>query len=1062
MGTATPLSAAPDWGTLPPENLPRLTVRWLDRDQARVFAVEGERYRCRVALDPARIEAIEVDGRDLLGPEGISFGFTTAEGAEYVPAPLGLTPDWQVWRGRGWAPATSSRARMNVWSCGPHYWDAHVLDIPFLPASELEALAAAATEPPLLEWRFDRDTTDWEALNHCTGFGLANGCLVVSYEGEDPYFQSPPIDVPGPVEVRLRVRSLTAGHAALYWAADDGAYRGDQHAIVAVREGTDFQDLRIPLPVQGRLKRLRIDPPGSFGRFEIQSADILPRPAPGGKLRPIRGEVVFHAFPNRLNLEFRLEPQPDDPVPAAAAWRAGTTPARVEALHGRPVLCPENAAILATTDARFDTDTGSWQAPLTGLRPGTWWTLRPRVADVPLPDLFRDECMPFLAARVEVRDGHWRGYDAPSGLYLVDAAMAPPAYSFNAAFDNPNRRIAVTLRLRGDEHPRAMVIKCASGTGILPATVLTDEHGFLLPTPVQSCKNFAGEREEPDDAAYGDAYFPITLQPNQERSFQVVHLFQRWGDHALKQVTSIRFFHIYWHLSTGVSETTCFTIPAMLLNGEYVRIPDYRPYSGPFWAGQPQHDCLSWPGLLQYRSGGERVRLLYDSTAFESIAPNLARFTMHFRSSDDAATVRVTAMEIPHSDETRTFLSLRCDWHRTATVDGDARNTFRWLNVNDKKRPRMLLSSDPEGRTRSRLADAPEGLRLQAELLRGPFPFLGTHGMAGSQGAREYHSFVLVRAFRARLGGQDQDAPAASAEYSNRNGNYWFGAPQETLTLRPADFIEADLMLMPHAEAVEPDLKPERERLRFGSEGPRIGEVTVGRKVSDFPATVSAENEVARFTIEGGLDALPIVVKGFRHWGVPLLWQNDIWQNQQAHGGDGYQVNPDGEGTYRFVFLVPLRHGMRPNLTVTRAECSSGIATVRDRNGFPEIEARTPGEFRLKAPALFAPGTNRLTEANDIVDFTGSGASVRAVPVSAQVKGNGTVTVEECSGEGFRATVSGEMTMNLSRLERHARYEVTVDTNRETRDAGRDGLLTLTLGPGQHTVAVRKTAADRP
>ena len=50
---------------------------------------------------------------------------------------------------------------------------------------------------------------------------------------------------------------------------------------------------------------------------------------------------------------------------------------------------------------------------------------------------------------------------------------------------------------------------------------------------------------------------------------------------------------------------------------------------------------------------------MYRRTDFHSIAPNLARFTMHFRTSDDAANMRVEVIEIPQTDEARTFLRLR-------------------------------------------------------------------------------------------------------------------------------------------------------------------------------------------------------------------------------------------------------------------------------------------------------------------------------------------------------------------------------------------------------------------
>lgn len=63
----------------------------------------------------------------------------------------------------------------------------------------------------LATWTFDRGLEGWSDPQQCTRFAVANGVLNIIYEGRDPQFNSPPISVPGPVDVRLRVRSLTGG-----------------------------------------------------------------------------------------------------------------------------------------------------------------------------------------------------------------------------------------------------------------------------------------------------------------------------------------------------------------------------------------------------------------------------------------------------------------------------------------------------------------------------------------------------------------------------------------------------------------------------------------------------------------------------------------------------------------------------------------------------------------------------------------------------------------------------------------------------------------------------------
>lgn len=1026
-----------------PEGLPRVTVRWLDVDKSGRFAAEGERYSCRIGLRPARIDALTVDGQNLL-PKGLQLGFVDEAGERYVVCPSRLVPDWDTWQGQKWKPARSAKARMNVWRSGPYYWDAHVLDIPFVRVADL-AKAKPIDAQPLQTWDFADGRSGWEGLNQCQTFAVKDGVLVVGYEGNDPYFQAPPVSLPKTpsLVVRIRLRG-SGGGMALYWMEEGQAgYDGNHVTIARVGRSDEWHEVEIPFKTKGALRRIRLDPPGVSGRIEIDRVQILPGPAMPD-LKPVRGELVFHTYADRLQVEFRLDAEEGRPRPVQARWLAPSSGSVIQVAN-RPVLQGSGVAVLGVAGTTFAED-GVWSGPLIGDRPGCWWVVRPALAD--LGATFREELDPLPATSVEVQNGHWLGYDAPSGLYLMDSIAQGSAYSFNSAYDNPLRRQSIPIQIQAGNRHRRLTIRAASRAGILPATVLADDRGFMLPTPVLSCKNFAGEREEPDDSAFGEAYFPVEIPADTTRSFQILHLFQNWGNHMLQQVTSIRFFHIYWHLSQGVSETTCFTIPWMRMNDAYVRVPDYRPYSGPFWPAQPQHDCRQWPGLLQYRAGGKSVHAVYQKTVFESIAPCLARFTMHFRTSDDAARMAMTVTEFPQADEMRTFLTVRYEWLKDVTIDGDARQNFRWFNVNTLRKPvAKLLWLDEQGETQI-LDVAPGDEPLLGTPLHKDAPFLGTHGQAG------YHAFTLLRRLEGQVGG-DELTPFASANFRNGTSDTWFTVGKADLTIKAGDTLEADLLLMPHAEPTEPGAIPERERTRYGTDGPRVSKVEVGRKLADFPVRIQAESEAAAFTIQGGHQTMPIIAEGFSHWSFPMLWEGSVWLDQQAHGGDGYQVSSDGNGGYRFTFAAPMRHGQTRHWRVTRAHCNAGLDRVADRNGFPELTSAKGGTFTLKAPILFAPGTNRL-DGSPLSQFTGEGKTVRGVPISAQADGVGQVQILRYDETGAEVATKGIKRLSFSRLARFANYELTLDAVPHTRKVGNNGVLATNLDPGKHRIQLRR------
>ncbi len=1059
-GAAEPLRRP--WLQTAPEAMPPISVRWEDAGQKEVFVVAGGDYQVRVATHPARILSLRAHGHDLTGPEGVTPGFEDEAGRRYRPAPREVTPDWHVWIGQDYKPAPSSRARMNVWSATPYYWDAHLLDIPLVTDETVQALREPSQAARLADWDFSRDTQGWQAINGCSIAPAADG-LRVSLSGADPFITSAELtgQPQGPVLAVLRTRGQGGGAACYWYEEGDAGYAGDKVQTFALPGGSDWRETRVRLPVRGRLKRLRFDPPGTAGVIEIATIRLLQDVAPDPAQVPARGEIVFHAFQDRLHLEFRVTPAPGQPRPAKAVWTAAIPSAEMGEEGGRRVLLMGRAgqavaALLAPPGGELAEGGQEWRAPLTDQPARTYWALRPLAAGQrppgsPRPKAFAEELTPLAPAAWTLRDGWWLGYDPVSGLYRMQTVANTPAYSFEAAYRVPSRRMVSGLAVGNDDLPRRLVVKCASGVGNLPGAVLTDAAGFPLPVPIVVAKNFAGEREEPDDTGYGDAYFPLTLDPRESRDVQVMHLLQTWGNHMVKQVSSIRFFMIYWHLSVGLSESTCFSMDS--LGDEFCyRIPDFRPLSGDFWPGQPQHGVGQFPGFLQYQPGN-RTRLIYERTVFESTSPCLARFTMHYHSSDDAATAQVSVLEAPHRDEMRTFLRLRYDWQKAVPIEGDARTHFRWLNLADRFRSNHLLWLDADGKIQQRPLQGEAPMRaLSGERLAADSPFVATD--ADCQG-EQYNCVTLIRSFRARLGGRETTQSALSADFSGPRG-FWLTVPEAELTLQPGDFIDAEVMLMPHGEPALPELKPRRERERFGAGRVKV-EVSTGTKLADFPVRVAAADEVARFTLEGGFDLMPLVVEGFRHWGTPLLWQGALWQDQQQLGGDGYQVEPDGQGGYRFVFVYPIRTGQKLPFLVTRADCTTGISRLTDLNGDLVLESPTEGVFTLNAPVLFAPGTNRITAGTDLVAFSGRARSIRAVPLSADLTdGQSTLEIVSWSPRDVQVHTDGKpVRLSFRRLPPGATCELTLDGRASTLDSDGDGTVVAAVPLGTQAVGLR-------
>ncbi|MCC6731471.1 MAG: hypothetical protein IT208_19265 [Chthonomonadales bacterium] len=1045
------VAMAPDLAPPPvaPAVLPTVTVRWEDAGQRDVVVVEGDRYRCRVATLPARVLSLEVDGHNVLGPGGMVLAVVDAEGRRLEPAPPDVRPAWNVWRGQSWQPATSARARMNVWSAGPYYYDAHILDIPLLSAEETAAYRTPGA-PPAAVLDFTKGHEGVRGAHNVAVGRAPDGAMRLQLTGEDPYLALPPVEVTGPVRVVLRLRTRSGGGAALYWASgSDPGIDGGKVVTFPVPGDGEWHDVEVSLNDPGSITQVRFDPPGESGTVDIASVSLL-RASADSRPVPLRGELVFHAQPDRLGIEVRVDPVEGKSAPGTALLTLAGTPHPADGARGRALASLERdgAGVVLLGSPGASLSGATLTLPLRGTRPSAFVAMR-AATDAPPAERMADDMHPLPDGAVTLDGGHWQGYDPAAGFYVADAESNAGAFGFEPAFQNPTRRIRVGTSVRNDGRARHLLVKVMTGVGNLEAGVLTDPYGFMLPTPAFVCKNFAGELEEPDDTAFGDIYFPVSLAPNEQTRFAVEPLTHGWGIWPLKQISSIRFFLIYWHCSTGASESTCWSMDWMSTKGAVFDMPDFRPMSGPFWPGQPQHDCQHWPGWLQYN--GARGRLCYERTVFDSIAPSLARFTMLYHTADGSARARVTAWEAPQRDEMRTMVRLRYDWDKPCSIEGDARRNFRWLNMSHfRGRNALLLWSGPDDATVQRAVPPQADFVGLGEPMSARAPFMASEGPSDRYGV-----VTLVRSFRARLGGREYDRPVLSWAFDAEDASTWLTVAAERLELQPGDYLEADVMLMPHGEPAPPGFKAERERRRSGLEPAKVT-VTTGTRVADDPPQVRAEDDVAAFHVEGGHGDLPLVVDGLRGWKAPLLWTNGVWQDHQAHGGDGYQVQPDGRGGYRVTFVAPYREGQAFDYLVTRASCTGDIARVRDRNGRVELTSARPGRWELKAPAPFGPGTNHAVAGQSVIGFQGTGRSVRQLPLRINViEGAVDVAVDTWKSARIALRTSGAVRLTIGGLRRGGRYRVTV-AGQARDDVAADGSLGVDApDAGPVTVAPR-------
>lgn len=102
----------------------------------------------------------------------------------------------------------------------------------------------------------------------------ADGVKTAAY----PFIARSGLDLPGPVTVTIHLRSAQGGAGSIAWRSqEDRDFSASQSVGFTLPAGTDWQDIRVVLPVTGRLIHLRIVPhrgaSPEIQRIELQDKD---------------------------------------------------------------------------------------------------------------------------------------------------------------------------------------------------------------------------------------------------------------------------------------------------------------------------------------------------------------------------------------------------------------------------------------------------------------------------------------------------------------------------------------------------------------------------------------------------------------------------------------------------------------------------------------------------------------------------------------------------------------------------------------------------------------------
>lgn len=503
------------------------------------------------------------------------------------------------------------------------------------------------------------------------------------------------------------------------------------------------------------------------------------------------------------------------------------------------------------------------------------------------------------------------GYDALRGAYRFDVNGG----DFNNNYYNkPFQYFAVNAQIQSDELSRDIYVYTHTFSGCLEGAVIMDKNKTLLPIPLEVGKNFTGENEDsmylPGDVSYGEVFFPLTVDANETKEFTVLNLYQNWGKYPLKQLSSIQFVAPYYHLSTGVTETNCIA-PSFVYGKDNWLLPDFRAMSAPLWAGQPQHTAIGQLFVVRYDTADRvtgNIENYHDN--IQSYGPVYADVEMNYLSQDEKIHISYRHVEMPQTDENRTYYSLRIDVLEDVSFK-DFKSDFSLFCFNGRH-PKFNKLGYLDENNQHKVVDLQIASAAQYDRffkLGDEYPFF------------DYYEPLAADAVNFALIVKDSHIVIGGEEYTGGflmrdrfDGSLNFGDLTLNLgevTLKAGDCIYVDYILLPWGYVDSTSDQNVLDVREDSCVDPYRVNTEIGSVVQDVyvPKVRVDENQTAIFTLAGGDNNGVVRVYGLTSYERPVIEElvNGEWvayEDTIKKEFDGYAVYADEDGTYSVSFVV--------------------------------------------------------------------------------------------------------------------------------------------------------------
>ena len=576
--------------------------------------------------------------------------------------------------------------------------------------------------------------------------------------------------------------------------------------------------------------------------------------------------------------------------------------------------------------------------------------------------------------------GAYVGYNALRGSY--EFTLKSSGF-ITAYYSEQNKHYGVRFTVTGDEYDRTIYMQTTIEDGQLECAAVLDKDNDLLPVPIEVCKNFNdgdGTIHWVYDDTYSETYMPIPVSANSERTLNFLHLYQNWGRFPLKQISSIQFHCPYYHLSTGVTETNCIVnwYTTKSARSIYSVLPDHRAMSAPLWAREPQHTSGGSHGFLEYTDAeGNYYATENTSQTITSYGPTYAEIVFDYISDDGKIKTSYTHMEMPQTDENRTYYTMTYEVLEDISFNNFAEDfTFYSMRSNSSSTKYQRIGYLTEA---NKPAERPVNTRDEARkyVLGKECPYFTLFRDDDNTDYVNISFLILDADFV--IGGEEVDPAFVIFDDGNA---VRLSLDLKKVTLKAGDTFTINAIIMPWGsqatqyvaadEFEEADFHPDQNVIdvRENSllnplKATADNDCTVVEESVFLPVVRSTNGRSAEFTLSGGANNCTVKIEGFTSLTKPVVYEKNgegewVRYNLSSHyypdesgntnDYDGYMVHYEKDGFLSYSFVVKMsKSGAERSfkIVVDEAAWEDEVEPPEDENQDDEVAELVEGYNRF-------------------------------------------------------------------------------------------------------------------